>query len=63
MIKCCHKCPKRWVTETDRCHSTCGTYAKENDQHQEGLKADNTRAWVDGVKKDLICKTKARIAK
>lgn len=28
-IGCCYKCEKRWVTQTDRCHSTCPDYRKE----------------------------------
>jgi len=63
VIKCCHKCTRRWQDGLSRCHATCEEYITENEIHQKDLKRKNTRAWVDSVKKDIIIQTKARIAK
>lgn len=32
-IKCCYKCPDRWVDKKTNCHSTCERYIKEKEIH------------------------------
>lgn len=54
MIKCCYKCTRRWVTETDRCHSTCEDYAREMAQHQQELKAQRLEADCNTAKCDAV---------
>ncbi len=61
MIKCCHRCKERWQEGLERCHSTCARYIRENEKHQADLKRENTRSWVDGVKKALVVQTKERL--
>ncbi len=32
-IKCCYKCPDRWVKDGTTCHSTCERYISEKAIH------------------------------
>ena len=60
MIKCCHKCkpPTRWVTDTDRCHSTCPRYAAENEKHQKELDMMHAESNYITAKMDAVTATK-----
>lgn len=38
-IKCCYKCPDRWVKDGKTCHSTCERYINEKAQYEEDKKS------------------------
>lgn len=45
-IKCCYKCPDRWVKDGKTCHSTCERYAREKAQweiEKEQIKANRAK--------------------
>lgn len=66
MIKCCHKCPKRWMLihkdgRVTRCHSWCKTYALQSLRHESLLVAERVRSGIHADRKERIRQTAEKI--
>ena len=61
MIKCCHRCPKRWlillkVGTVVRCHSWCRDYAMENLIHTEARDQERIDVTIRADRKQRVMK-------